>query len=265
MSDNLGMAAQLAGQSLRFGWYFALNRLVDWRTSQLGLTRPRYKPTRPVPSTQELLADQAQLLMSDALAVRDGSTRWRRRGGSLISHLSRAPDAGRPPLCNAPDDNDATTAKAEAAAADVPDWYAQDFTSRPAATSEESARSATSRWRRCWRAPYPRWCAAPRPIAEFMRRDQRHVTPLDVACGTGASCGSAYSPLRHAAAGPDLSRTTRRGALAPRAPARSRFDRGRGREHAAPDAGADIVVDFLPSTSCRPTCAGRSRPRSPAC
>ena len=46
MSDNLGMAAQLAGQSLRFGWYFALNRLVDWRTGQLGLTR-RYKPTRP--------------------------------------------------------------------------------------------------------------------------------------------------------------------------------------------------------------------------
>ena len=26
------MAAQLAGQSLRFGWYFALNRVVDWRT-----------------------------------------------------------------------------------------------------------------------------------------------------------------------------------------------------------------------------------------
>ncbi len=33
MSNDLGMAAQLAGQSLRFGWYFALNRLVDWRTS----------------------------------------------------------------------------------------------------------------------------------------------------------------------------------------------------------------------------------------
>ena len=47
MSDNLGMAAQLAGQSLRFGWYFALNRLVDWRTSQLGLTRPA--TSRPAP------------------------------------------------------------------------------------------------------------------------------------------------------------------------------------------------------------------------
>ena len=47
MSDNLGMAAQLAGQSLRFGWYFALNRLVDWRTSQLGLTRPPLQAQPP--------------------------------------------------------------------------------------------------------------------------------------------------------------------------------------------------------------------------
>ena len=71
MRDHLGMAAQLAGQSLRFGWYFALNRVVEWRTGQLGL-KSRYKPVRPVPSLSELLADQGQLLMSDALAVRDG-------------------------------------------------------------------------------------------------------------------------------------------------------------------------------------------------
>src|SRR5512145_787585 len=71
MSNTLGMATQLAGQSLRFGWYFALNRALDWRTDQLGRT-PRYRPVRPVPSRQELLAEQAQLLMSDALNVRDG-------------------------------------------------------------------------------------------------------------------------------------------------------------------------------------------------
>ena len=29
MSNTLGMAAQLAGESLRFGWYFALNRVVE--------------------------------------------------------------------------------------------------------------------------------------------------------------------------------------------------------------------------------------------
>ena len=71
MADTLGMAAQLAGQSLRFGWYFALNRALDWRTDQLGKT-PRYKPARPVPTLQQLLADRAQLLMADAMAVRDG-------------------------------------------------------------------------------------------------------------------------------------------------------------------------------------------------
>ena len=75
MSDNLAMAAQLAGQSLRFGWYFALNRALDWRTDRLGQESnapPRYKPTRPVPSLQELLAAQVQLIMSDALNVREG-------------------------------------------------------------------------------------------------------------------------------------------------------------------------------------------------
>src|SRR6476646_1086494 len=90
MSDNLGMATQLAGQSLRFGWYFALNRLVDWRTSQLGLKRPHYKPARHVPTMQELLADQAQLLMSDALAVRDGLyPPMDEEGATPLSHLFR--------------------------------------------------------------------------------------------------------------------------------------------------------------------------------
>ena len=57
MSDNLAMAAQLAGQSLRFGWYFALNRALDWRTGQLAREgdAPRYRPVRPVPSLQELI------------------------------------------------------------------------------------------------------------------------------------------------------------------------------------------------------------------
>ena len=72
MSDNLGMAAQLAGQSLRFGWYFALNRAGRLAHRPAGHDAPATSPTRPVPSLQELLADQAQLLMSDALAVRDG-------------------------------------------------------------------------------------------------------------------------------------------------------------------------------------------------
>ena len=34
------MAAQLASQSLRFGWYFALQRLMDRRTAEIGGAHP---------------------------------------------------------------------------------------------------------------------------------------------------------------------------------------------------------------------------------
>src|SRR5215470_2400996 len=89
MTDTIGMAAQLTGQSLRFGWYFALNRALDWRSSQLG-GPPRYTPRGPVPSLRELLADQAQLLMSDALAVREGLyPPMEDDAASPLGHLSR--------------------------------------------------------------------------------------------------------------------------------------------------------------------------------
>src|SRR6185437_7877171 len=107
----------------------ALNRVVEWRTGQLGLTR-RYRPARPVPSMQELLADQAQLLMSDALAVRDGLyPPLDDQAGSPLGHLAnvRRMLADLPAAAARRANRDATTAKAEAAAAGVPDYYAQDF------------------------------------------------------------------------------------------------------------------------------------------
>ena len=186
------MAAQLAGQSLRFGWYFALNRLVDWRTSQLGLSRRRYKPSRPVPSLQELLADQAQLLMSDALAVRDGLyPPMDDEAASPLRHLLRVrqmladlPEAAAsagpttmppPPRPRPPPPACPTTTR-------------RTSTSRPAATlSEDSARLYDIQVETLFMgAAGPMRRTALRPIAEFMRgRDQRSVTLLDVACGTG--------------------------------------------------------------------------------
>jgi ubiquinone/menaquinone biosynthesis C-methylase UbiE len=190
MSNSVGMAAQLAGQSLRFGWYFALNRVVEWRTGQLGLTR-RYKSQRPVPSLQELLADQAQLLMSDALAVRDGLyPPMEDEAASPLSHLFRVRQmlADLPAAASRRADNDATTAKAESAAAGVPDYYAQDFHFQTGGyLSETSARLYDVQVETLFMgAAGPMRRTALRPIAEFMRgRDQRHVTLLDVACGTG--------------------------------------------------------------------------------
>jgi ubiquinone/menaquinone biosynthesis C-methylase UbiE len=190
MSNTLGMATQLASQALRFGWYFGLNRLVDWRTEQLGQSR-RVKATRPVPTLQELLAEQAQLVMSDALAVRDGLyPPMEEDSTSPLRHLARV----RQMLMDLPEaaarrsGNDATTARAHADAGRVPDYYAQDFHFQTGGyLSEESARLYDVQVETLFMgAAGPMRRAALRPIAEAMQgRDQRKVTLLDVGCGTG--------------------------------------------------------------------------------
>ena len=190
MANTLGMAAQLAGQSLRFGWYLALNRALDWRTDQLGKT-PRYKPTRPVPSMQEMLADRAQLLMADALAVRDGLyPPMDDDASSPLRYLARVQQmfADLPGAYARRAGKDATTAKAAAAAGDVPDYYAQDFHFQTGGyLTEDSASLYDVQVETLFMgAAGPMRRTALTPIAEFMRgRDQRHVTLLDVACGTG--------------------------------------------------------------------------------
>lgn len=191
MADNVGMAAQLAGQSLRFGWYFALNRALDWRTDQLGKT-PRYKPSRPTPSLRELLADQAQLLMSDALAVREGlyPPMDDDAATSPLGHLARVHQmfADLPEAHARRAEKDATTAKAEAAASGVPDYYAQDFHFQTGGyLTEGSARLYDVQVETLFMgAAGPMRRAALGPIGDLMRgRDQRKVTLVDVACGTG--------------------------------------------------------------------------------
>lgn len=190
MSDNLGMAAQLAGQSLRFAWYFALNRALDWRTDQLG-EAPRYRPTRPVPSLQELLAEQAQLLMSDALNVRDGVyPAMDDDGASPLRHLARVREmfADVPQAYARRAGKEATTARAEPAAAAVPEYYAQDFHFQTGGyLTRESARLYDVQVETLFMgAAGPMRRTALGAIAHFMDgRDQRQVTLLDVGCGTG--------------------------------------------------------------------------------
>jgi ubiquinone/menaquinone biosynthesis C-methylase UbiE len=252
MSNGVGMAAQLAGQSLRFGWYFALNRVVEWRTGQLGLSR-RYKPQRPVPSLQELLADQAQLLMADALAVRDGLyPPMEDEAASPLGHLFRVRQmlVDLPSAAGRRADNDATTARAEAAAAGVPDYYAQDFHFQTGGyLSETSARLYDVQVETLFMgAAGPMRRTALRPIAEFMRgRDQRRVTLLDVACGTGRFLRQvrlAYPALQ--LEGLDLSRTyldeARRHFDDLRAP---RLIEAGAERMPLPDASADIVTSIF--------------------
>jgi ubiquinone/menaquinone biosynthesis C-methylase UbiE len=190
MANNVGMAAQLAGQSLRFGWYFALNRALDWRTDQLGKT-PRYRPVRPVPSLRELLADLGQLLVSDALAVREGLyPPMDDDGSSPLGHLSRVREmfADLPEAYARRAKKDASTVKEAAGAAGVPDYYAQDFHFQTGGyLTDDSARLYDVQVETLFMgAAGPMRRTALSPIAEFMQgRDQRNVTLADVACGTG--------------------------------------------------------------------------------
>lgn len=191
MGNTIGMAAQLAGQSLRFGWYYGLQQLVDWRTKQLGGVTAHYKPTGPVPARQALLADLGRLLMSDAMAVRDGLyPPMEDEAADPVRHLFRVRRmfADLPEALGRRASRDATTAKAEPVAADVPDYYAQDFHFQTGGyLTEDSAKLYDVQVETLFMgAAAPMRRAALTPIAEFMHgRDQRKVTLLDVGCGTG--------------------------------------------------------------------------------
>lgn len=192
MADNLGMVAHLAGQSLRLGWFFALNRLVEQRSAAAspGPGAP-VKPSRPVPTLRTLLTDVGQLLLSDALAVRDGVyPPMEDEAAALLRHLGgvRKMLAELPQAIDRRKSRNASTAKAEPAAADLPDYYAQDFHFQNGGyLTDESARLYDIQVETLFMgAAAPMRRAALRPIAEFMRgRDQRRMTLVDVACGTG--------------------------------------------------------------------------------
>jgi ubiquinone/menaquinone biosynthesis C-methylase UbiE len=249
VADNLGMMTQLAGQSLRFGWYFALNRLVEQRSARSGAVR-RAKPGRPVPSLNELLADVGQLLLSDALAVRDGIyPPMEDESVSPLSHLARArrmlADLGL--ALERRKANDTATARAEPAALGVPDYYAQDFHFQSGGyLSEESARLYDMQVETLFMgAAGPMRRAALRPIADFLRgRDQRGVVLLDVACGTGRFLRQVRlawpaMPL----IGLDLSQTYLDEARRHLGGLRSaRLIRAAAEGMPLPDAGADIVT-----------------------
>jgi ubiquinone/menaquinone biosynthesis C-methylase UbiE len=191
MSNTLGMAAQLGGQALRLGWYFTLQRLLDRRSAQLGTAAPKFRPTLPMPSTQELLADLGRLLMADALAVRDGFyPPMEEEAAAPIRHLSRVRRmfADLPDALSRRASKDASTAKAEPAATAVPDYYAQDFHFQTGGyLTEHSAKLYDVQVETLFMgAAGPMRRAALTPIAEFLRgRDQRQMTLVDVACGTG--------------------------------------------------------------------------------
>lgn len=190
--DQFGMARQLAGNMIRFGWYSGINWLADRASQRAGGARPQVRRKHAVPSRDELLADLRALFRSDAALVREGlavsDAADPARG--VMDHLARLramfADLGEAARRRA--DGDTDTVRDHADVSGVPDYFAQDFHFQKGGyLAEDSARlydvqvetlfyGAASAMRR----------AAMRPIADYLAgRDQRRVSLLDVACGTG--------------------------------------------------------------------------------
>lgn len=190
MADRVGMAVQLATNTLRLGWFSGVNWLAAREGRRHG-TPPDFTPSRPVPSRDELIADVRALMRRDAEAVRDGISPPSSDGAGLVQHLGRIramfADIAGTQKRRLERDTDSVLDVA-GPGDEAPDYFKQDFHFQTGGyLSEESARlydvqvetlfyGSAAAMRR----------AALRPIAEFVRgRDQRHVGLLDVACGTG--------------------------------------------------------------------------------
>jgi ubiquinone/menaquinone biosynthesis C-methylase UbiE len=189
MADRFGMVSQLAGNAVRLGWFTGLNALVERQSRALGQT-PRRRPERPVPSRNELMAAVGELMRRDAEAVRDGIFPARETPPNLVKHFAQLRDLLEDLKDTVPrrEARDAGTVLALDGAQDLPDYFAQDFHFQTGGyLSERSARlydiqvetlfyGAANAMRR----------SGLRPIARFIKgRDQRTLSLLDVACGTG--------------------------------------------------------------------------------
>jgi ubiquinone/menaquinone biosynthesis C-methylase UbiE len=190
LAAPVDMVAQLSSSILRFGWYYGVSRVMGRQAASLG-AEPGYKPTRPVPTQRQLLAEIGQLVLRDAAAVRDGLyPPMGDDSGSTVDHFSRlrAMLADLPQSMARRDAADAGSARKRPESADLPDYFTQDFHFQTDGyLSPESARlydvqvetlflGSANLMRR----------SALRPIAEFLQgQDQRKLQLLDVACGTG--------------------------------------------------------------------------------
>ena len=190
MTNPFQQAAQIAGNTARFGWYYGINWILDREAARLG-AKPAFRPTQPVPSRQELLTDLASVFLADANAVREGLyPAMRDEAGSLADHLARLRlmMADLPGALERRKSADAGTARQHPDAEGLPDYFTQDFHFQTGGyLSEESAKlydvqvetlfyGSANAMRR----------SGLRPVAEFIRgQDQRRLSLLDVACGTG--------------------------------------------------------------------------------
>lgn len=190
MADPIAMALQTAGNSLRVSWYSSINWLMNRQARNLS-PAPKYTPTKPVPDRSELFEDLRALMRRDAEAVGAGLYPPEITDEPRIwDHFQRlrAMYADLPGTTERRQCRETSTATVAGKTADLPDYFTQDFHYQTGGyLTDESARLYDLQVETLFygaAAAMRRACL--RPIAEFMYgRDQRRVSCLDVACGTG--------------------------------------------------------------------------------
>lgn len=196
MTSSLTMLAGLARQSVRTAAYYGLGEITSRMARRNAPTMPRYKPERPVPSRNALLADVWDLMRTDAGLVRAGicppfpaddgpPLEWLGRVGAMLADIPSA--ARRAAEGLGQEVRDEASAQ-PGSPRELPDYYLQNFHFQTGGyLTAQSARlydlqvetlfmGTASLMRRQVLQPM---------AADLKGRDQRHVHMADIACGTG--------------------------------------------------------------------------------
>ncbi|MEM9028299.1 MAG: class I SAM-dependent methyltransferase [Pseudomonadota bacterium] len=191
MSDRIGMAADVGASALRVGWFLGVNWLMEREAARHGASRS-YKPTRPTPSRAELLQDLRALIVADGQAVRDGLyPPIEMRAGMAAEHLGRLRSMLRdlPTTIERREANDTESARSAVDEANgLPEYFTQDFHFQSGGyLTAESARLYDVQVETLF---YGSAILMRRAVLSAVCRavqgcDQRKLSLVDVACGTG--------------------------------------------------------------------------------
>jgi ubiquinone/menaquinone biosynthesis C-methylase UbiE len=191
MPNYFDMAAHVAGQTARVGWYYGLARLLEVRADRLGIKPQPYKPQRPQPKQADLFRALGDLMLDDAARVRDGVyPPMPEDGERLARHFSRVRLMfdDLPQALERRQTRNASTVKTVEAARDLPDYFTQDFHFQTGGyLTEDSAKLYDMQVETLFMGSaglMRRTCLA--PVHDALKgKDQRDRSLLDVACGTG--------------------------------------------------------------------------------
>lgn len=213
LSNTFNATADFAANMVRLGWFTGVGLLADRTARQAGY-RPASRPAdRIVPDRDTVMADIIDLFRRDAELVRSGAAApGGEPAGGLIDHIGRlrAMLDDIPSTIERQTSRRVDTATTAIDSSGLPNYFTQDFHFQTGGyLSDQSARLYDVQVETLFRgSAFAMRRQALAPIADFMHgRDQRNVSLLDVACGTGRflrEVRRVYPAMR--LAGLDLSR-----------------------------------------------------------